>query len=868
MQRLIGPTPLTWLAGLAIAATLVQQRPVVESSSGPQEPPAPAPRDAESPSQDDQDFAARLASDAHFKKLVFAIERGDAPVSIFVQRLARPDPDYERRVADFFGPWIAPMAAQFETRIATPAALPPGKDPRPIRWIVLATEGDFVNYRGSLKSLDGVDLHSAYDERLRAVVCYFERKEADHLRRASALRSFVVALLHQRSTAFGGRQPPMWLREGISAALAWHVGSDPRTALGVETIVPDRLRFLIELSQDVDRQNRLLLPIEELVAVVSLQDLWSRIVARASSQAQAEAQDAWYWAYHCQALTWVHFLTREDAGPLRVAFDEYLRAGMRGGGSPGDFRQAFGAFDLRKLDLDCLRWSYARARDAGIAQPDEARLATQFETHPTTNATEAPRPLRERLDLPRTPAVIHALALRRALAGAVQGALDDLKTALETRGDDPACADLREEVERLEGWRAARDAWAAGLAASGGRVNLTRDGKKIVAKVVRFESGVLSLAIGKTSETLAIEAIPTDAIVGQMKANPEGAPDWARAYGLLIANDPRWEKLLRDTGPIAEAIRADGRKRYDALDALGLVAQRLVALAERAPNAGPAALDLDAALALLSEIEALIRDCAEAPLVVERKGALRELAQHAAGVVHDASPQTPALFGTINDEGERDTGTFSVRYEFDARSEADDWPSQPKLANAIQGHLDRNELARAPEFDLAAGALSARGSFLFLHPIPLEAPLGITVRMRWGTADKESTGLGYFSFGVVDDAAQSLARAWGDATLDSRDPRSGKHEYRLSELAQGVELGAVHEFEMSLDAGKLRLRHPWGSEPPLAIGSVTSGRAFVAMHGARWILVESITMRGTLGAAGRAALRDVWIARRVRELGL
>lgn len=541
---------------------------------------------------------------------------------------------------------------------------------------------------------------------------------------------------------------------------------------------------------------------------------------------------------------------------------------MRGGGSPGDFRKAFQTFDLRKLDLECLRWCYARAREAGIAQPDEARLATQFATSSPTGAAEAHRPLRERLDLPRTPAVIHALSMRRALAGAVQGALDDLKAALETRGDDPACADLREEVERLDGWRVARDAWAAGLATSGGRVNLTREGKNIAAKVLRFGSGVLTLAIGKASETLAIETLPTDAIVGQMKVNPEGAPDWARAYGLLIANDPRWERLLRDTGPVAAAIRADGRGRYDALDSLGLVAQRLVALAERAPNAEPAALDFDTALALLSEIEALVRGWAASPLVVERKGALRELAQRAAGVVHDASPQAPALCGAIVDAGERGTGELSVRYEFDARSEADDWPSQPELAGSIQGHLDRTELARAPEFDLAAGALSARGSFLFLHPIPLEAPLGITVRMRWGTAESESTGLGYFSFGVVDDAGKSLARAWGDATLDSRDPRSGKDEFRLSELEGGVELGAVHEFEMSLDAGKLRLRHPWGSEPPLAVGSVASGRAFVAMHGARWILVESITLRGTLGTAGRAALREVWIARRLRELGL
>src|SRR5690349_1025172 len=122
--------------------------------------PASGPRLVQDPpSQEDApqplDFEARLARNPCFRKLAWTKDATFAPFEIYVQKQAVPEPGFEQQVAQFYGPWLARMANVFEDGVATPAQLPPIAEPKPIRLVVLLSEGDYLNYSKTVHTWDG-----------------------------------------------------------------------------------------------------------------------------------------------------------------------------------------------------------------------------------------------------------------------------------------------------------------------------------------------------------------------------------------------------------------------------------------------------------------------------------------------------------------------------------------------------------------------------------------------------------------------------------------------------------------------------------------------------------------------------------------
>jgi hypothetical protein len=254
--------PRLLLAGL-LALALCPGARVHQGESAPTAQAAPA-----------ENFDELLRRQPYFKKILWTTNTTFAPYEILVQKQAVPEPGFEHTVVQFYGPWLSALAKSFEDKLARPAMLPPVLNPRPLRLIVLATEGDFINFRKSLDAWDGVDPSSCYDERVRSVVTYWEMVGTPQVRRYAALRSFVFGLLQQRTTAFESRQPPLWLREGLSIQLAWPIGDDPSKAFDRASVdTTNNLLKVVQLSQDPKLQNLFLLPLETLVAVTSFADL-------------------------------------------------------------------------------------------------------------------------------------------------------------------------------------------------------------------------------------------------------------------------------------------------------------------------------------------------------------------------------------------------------------------------------------------------------------------------------------------------------------------------------------------------------------------------------------------------------------------
>ena len=854
-------------ARLIVAAAvlvLVRGYSAAQEGAPAQVPPAPT-----------ADFDALLRAQPYFKKILWTTDASFAPFEILVQKQAVPEAGYEKSIANFYGPWLVRLAQVFDQSVAKPAMLPPGSDPRPIRLIVLSSEGDFVNFCKLIHTYDSLDPSAFYDERIRAVVTHWDMPGAAHERRYAALRMFVFALLHQRSTGFEGRQPPWWIREGLSIALAWHTGRDPAAAFTTLGVNPRVYEQMLKLSQDPATQNRFLRPLESLVEITSFADLRNRAQKEAKSAGRIFSdQDPWYQGFYCQSALWIEYLLRDGATEHNEAFRKYLRAAMRGGGGPADLRKSFEGVDLSALDLEFFRWSYARMRELKLRTPDDSKLATLFRTppdkpekgasapkaDPAAQATPQPS-IAERLAVPlEDPRIVRALALRTAAAGDIEAALAQLAPALAKGGDDADLAGVRAEVARLEAWKRARDLWLAELLRTGGRLQFEREGKPLTRRLIGVADGELTLESAKGSEKLAVALLRPGLLAAQMKSLPEGSPEWVRCYGWILGEDPRWEKQLKDKGDAATALRADASGAYVELRQLGKAVVQLASLA-----AASAPANESEARAVLEALGTTLREVPTQALVVARMNALRALGTLAAGLLHDATKPAPSFAGKVT---WIDEDTVELLYEFDAESELDDWVQS--TVNPDPKRLTGQKITLPQEkqgFSILNGAWAGRGLAVLTHTLPFEAPMHILIQLRHGFAESEDVDIGHFVVGLCHDPERGYVAfaEGGESFLIEK--ASGTDAFLPSSNLDTAPLGEPTALEISHDGTRLRYVHLGTAEPELPKHSLRSGGVFLLAMTNRVVMLDSIRIRAKLNADSRAKLREQWIATMLREAG-
>ncbi|HTF91084.1 MAG TPA: hypothetical protein VK843_21900 [Planctomycetota bacterium] len=830
-----------------------------------QDPAAPAPVPVAA------GFDELLRAQPFFKKILWTTDSSAAPFEIVIQKQAVPEAGYEASVASYYGPWLVQMAKVFETSFAAPLALPPGLSTRPPRLIVLLTEGDYVNYTKSVATWDGWDSSAYYDERIRAVVTHWDMSWPPNVRRYMVLRRMVFALLQQRSTGFESRQPPLWLREGLGRSLAWHIGPDAATAFAKADVDPQLARTLVSVSQDVAQQNRFLLPIDALVGITSFAELRRHAMHEArDSGFEFNDNDPWHSAFNAESGLWVHFLRREGAKKHNDAFAEYCRACMRGGGSQADFRKAFEGQDLTELDREFYRWVYARVREIDHAKPDDAKLATLFvKPKPSekgvagaTTPSSSGAAIATQLALPEGDLrIVRALALSKAAAGELEAAILDLGQAIDKGGDDGDVARLRTERERMSAWKTARDLWLAELVKSGGKLQLERNGKTSTRRATAFADGSITLESPQGKETVAVSSVPPAAIAAQMKPLPAGTPEWARAYGYVLGDDPRWDKQLKDKSEPALALRADATAVYLELRRLGKAASHLKSLA-----ASTAPADKDSATWVLDELRATMRELPLQQIVFERSAALRDLGILAAGIIYEETKPLPTFAGKTTWV---DADTLELGYEFDSAAELDDWWQRTPPASERVGWEPIVIPESAQGFGVKDGAWTGRGSTILAHKIPFEAPIHVIARLRHGYAERDDVSLGHFRLEICRDPERGFLgfNEWGQSILEEF--KTGKQEYQEPSVpTTGVPLGDQLTLEVVYSGTTTRFVHHGTEEPSLPKSSLRDGEVCVISHANRVVLLDSIVIRGKLNAASRAKMREMWIARTVKEAGL
>ncbi len=831
------------------------------NSSWAQDPPVSGAEPEEAPAT----FEAELKRIPYFQTIAWTTDATYAPFEILVQKQAVPEPNFERVVAQFYGPWLQQMAKLFEETVATPAKLEPALDPKPIRLIVLLTEGDYLNYSKSVKMREGYGRTANYDERIRSIVTCWEFLGPAYSKRYPVLRRLVFALLHQRCNSSSGRQPALWLREGLSGALAWHLGSDPATAFAKPMIEPTGLERLVAISQDATRQNVMLLPLRTMAGVISSEDVRKCVLAQAKSAGiEIGENDPWYEGYLYESMLWMHFLRREGAQAHHRAFEDYLRACMRGGGSALDLEKALGGQDLADLDREFFRWVYARAKDAGKPPADESRLATLFAegSRAVAGTASAGAALAAKLAPPlEEPRVAHALALRKAGHGDIEAALAELANRIEAARDDPSAAAMRKDVERLGVWKAVRDGWLAEQVAAGAKIQLEREGKKIFLKAAKFENGVLQLEGGKSKEELPATALDSALLAGQMKTTPASAPQWARAYAMLLCADERWDKLLKDKSPESLALRQDAQGVYAELAKLGLAAEHLLILAQHVAPANAA--DANSVLERLHRVRV---EVPTQPMILKRVDALLALARIAAEKSYDELRPAPEFGGKAT---WLDGTTLELTYEFNSESELADWESRPDDFKPWRAKMQPIAIPESQQFfRLSGGVWAGQGSFVFRHILPFDAPLYVSITLRHGNAANEDVDLGHFLVRICDEGLGNYIAVSKEGEIFVHDAKSNTEISAPATNNLGTAVGERVEMEVVHDGERVRLVHAGVREAEQAVGSRRSGGICLVVHTNRELILESIHLRGKLGAEAIKTLRERWISAAILRTGL
>ena len=459
------------------------------------------------------------------------------------------------------------------------------------------------------------------------------------------------------------------------------------------------------------------------------------------------------------------------------------------------------------------------------------------------------------------PNVVHALALRKASHGDIEGALADLEKRLERAGEDANAASFRTEIARLNAWKVARDTWLAEQVAAGAKIQLERDGKKLFFKAAKLENGVLRLEAAKYKEEVPVISLEPALLAAQMKTTPAQSPEWVRSYAMLLCADERWAKLLKDNSEQSQALRLDADKRYAELSKLGLAAEHLAILAQ---SVSPA--DAPAANSVLARLHRIRLEVATQPLILQRIESLLQLARIAAEKVYDESRPAPEFGGKSN---WLDGSTLELTYEFTSPAELDDWVERPDDMKAWRASWDPIVVPQSQQsFRMGDGVWAGQGSFVFRHVLPFEAPMNMRVSVRHGKAADETTDSGHFTMGICDDGAGNFAAFSESGEIYVDDSKTGKQIYTLPASIPNRDLGVEVLLEVAHDGSKVRFVHDGVVEPEQPVGSRRSGGVFLIIHCNREFIIGTLNIRGKVGAEGMKVLRERWISGALRKTGL
>lgn len=828
----------------------------------------------------DKTYRWRLTTDLarhdYFGKVALTEDTSVPGWHLVLQRPPKDDAAYARRVVSDVSPWLVRVSQLFDERVARPMQLERRSDFGAAGLAVLATPGDYSTFVESARALYHSGAQGAYDADLRLVVAYEDpfKKGRDRLERFYPItRQAVVALFNAH---WQGREKialAPFVIEGYASYLAFPSGMQP-DSLGRLQPRAAMLKRLATFAGDAELRPRFLYRIDQLADAASMTGVWALEQSRAAGSPIALDWSNASRAFFGSAQVWVAFF-EDGPGKDRIeGWRKYARSALEGRGGADMLRASLGDADLVALDREFWTWvlDTSDAQNPNLkvdrAVIEEivkvpARVEKALDPSPAGAKPAAAKGATAPFD-PRTLALgtgdveaRHGLALLRARAGDLEGA----KSALEALAKDSgARAELvQREVARVAAAIAFRDAFVASLAKAGSKLSVERDGKKHLLPIARVEAAKVVFGDNKAGIVeLPLAALDPYELAKQYdkKEALAGVPAWTRAWLYLVADDARWDKLLKDDGDEAQALRADAKAHYARMLAAGRAGAALEELA---------ALPLPRTRSDADRVLAGVRKALEAGVRASLPAKSPLLLAFARAAYEGLANEVDALSFVHGKAARMGDGTVLVEYDFSDPAQSQDFVVRAGAHAEFLGALAPVKSVK-PVVDLEGGVLALQGRGVWHFALPFESPF--TIEMAFAFEDRnQNDPAGPLAFLAMCDAGEGKtirSEVFGDVYARNDDTglfeqcRTGSREFQP---------GRVYELSVHHDGARLRTTLDGAARHDCDVSGLTKGRIGLIVSSDYHLVISRLTLRGKVDASGLPALRAAWVDEKVLELG-
>lgn len=822
----------------------------------------------------------RLARNSGFTKLHCKVLHPVPGIVLVLQPPEKEEPDYEKRMTDFYVPYVERLEANFIELVAKPAALVRHEDQPLTALALLSSRGDFDKLLPLVRDPGDDASHSGYDYTLQLALGCEDPDDADAppvAKRAAVLYQVAKELQHAYLAVNGNRPGSIWLYHGLSFLLATHDATGP-DSLGKRALRPDQVDQLVKLLQTPDARELLILPLDELAGLRSWQEYTNGVEERARrKQLDPPGTDAQASAFFAQCDLWAHFLVDGAGGAYRKPFTEFLKAAFHGKGDAEDLRKAFVAFDPRSFSRDFLRWTCDQYEHLHPGQSaDRSKIDALFpvSSAPAPRTGEQPAQPAGALALVPSgfsPAMLapdaddaeaqSAHALLGALEGDIDGAEQELRALAQLASEAPWPARLQNDIARVAELRKLRDGYLAYLKQSGAVLMLKYKGRDLPAVVESVEGKRVRLR-GNELGVPSIDVADIDPLlVARMASKPEmqgEAQPWARAFACILGGDSRWDRLLKDDAPGASELRADAKEYKERMRTSG-VARELFALSKL-----PLPRDAKEAGPVLERVRALLASGAGTGLLTRRMDALRQFALAALAGRASENGLGALLHGKWN---QLPDGRGKLTYEFEDPAEEQDWVKLPGFRKGERDSMGKIAIDEsATHFTVVKGAFQGAGSTAYRLLVGFSGPVTLRYTFRYLQV-KTKYNTPYFAWMICDDEQDSGYRSPPSGEIFVED--HAHYDVRGMQLPDRPVFDWNKDWtvEFSYDGTNLTSKLNGKQRAALPAGQLTGGAITLLVHSELGLVFQRVEIEGRVAPDALEQLRSAWAAQELKKLG-
>ena len=823
----------------------------------------------------------KLANHPYLSRLELAENLSFAPVLIVVQRPPKAKPGFDTAVAQLHGPWLKRAVDLFEEDWKE--VLPPRREGCALLPVILLQSyGDFVNY---CKTASGGAFNGSahYNTDLQAVVCYSEqmggtRDEA--VERRAALYALIHSLIQSHAPNNDDTTSHWWLREGLARLYSDWRGD----AKAPEVAVPDEngIPWLGGVVTSEHRRDLFFMPVQQLLAIRSANDLYNSMESRVGGRDVADAdwggQVRGAFAVECGLV--VSDLIHADQGRQRPAVAARLAsiaAATKGppppGLDPGVLQKRLAATlqsELKRLkspaQLDdalagvIATWKPAKGEADAPPKVDAASDVGRRVTGLSGGGDDGPFDPASLVAVPLPVEARLGIVLRLAGIGEIDAAAascDDLAKALDS--SDAMHDRVARESQRLRELAQWRRDFVEAWKSSGQKLRIEHDGSSTSGSVKAIEDNDLVLLDAKGRELrVALAGLDCEQMLRRFgEAKLEVGTPLVRAYAALIAGRKGWAKGLDGASPEEKDLKGDAA-RWPQILANGDAAARIQKLAHT-----PVPTSVARAAAPLADLRALFASKDAVSVVEPRRELLRRFA--AACLRPEFDSAGVAALGLKGRVLTKPDGVVRLTYTFDDAAQAEDWvAADPSIWASKQ--LSRNPTpASQSAGKVEKGALRVFGTKLWLSKLQFRAPMTVTYKYKACTpaADAKLTVV-TLCVTLCDDGRRSRITAtdMGGIRIDDSATHLGEEDYSPTQW----EYDLVNENRIVHDGKSVVFTRAGDKEHRLAAGARQFGRVGIFVTTETWIEIEDLEIEGHVDEASLAPLRSAWIAERVDAL--